>query len=77
MIHDGIQLDQSNIVDTQNAGFLKVRTENYAYIHDETLLMINASDDCSLSLIGEHFYETGFGLAVPNGWPYKKHFDTV
>ena len=38
---------------------------------------MNASDDCRISLIKENFYKMGFGLAVPEGWPYKKYFDAV
>ena len=76
-IHEGIESYPDNVVPTADAGFIKVREEKFAFISDQTMLMINASNDCTLTLIGERFYETGFGLAVPEGWPYKKYFDAV
>ena len=75
-VYDGIQKDPTNIVGIDE-GYMKVRQENYAYIGDETMLSINASDDCSLSLINERFFQSGFGIVVPKGWPYKKYFDAV
>ena len=76
-IYEGMQRDPANFVPSIAAGLPKVRQEKYAYILDETYLAMNSSDDCSLSLIKEKFYETGFGFAVPENWPHKKYFDVV
>ena len=67
--------DPSNLVSPFTIGLVKTRTEKYAFIGDTTYLAINASDDCSLSLIKERFYNSGYGIVVPQGWPYKKYFD--
>ena len=76
-IYSKILTDSSNIVQNGDDGFVKVRTENYAFIDDATYLAMNASDNCNLALIKDRFYKTGFGIAVPQGWPYKKYFDAV
>ena len=70
-----MQTDPSNFVSPNTMGLVKARTEKYAHMGDATLLAMNASDDCSLSLIKERFYNSGFGIVVPKGWPYKKYFD--
>ena len=78
-VYNGIMSNPSNVLSWVNGddGLAKVRLEKYAYIDDSTFLAMNASDDCSISLIKERFYKMGFGLAVPEGWPYKKYFDAV
>ena len=76
-INSKIQSDPSNVVQNGDEGFTKVRTEKYAFMDDVTYLAMNASDNCNLALIKDRFYKTGLGIAVPEGWPYKKYFDAV
>ena len=75
-LHKGIMKDPDNlIVAGHEIGFEKVRSEKHAHIGDETALLMNTVNDCQISLIDERFYKTGFGLAFPEDWPYKKYFD--
>ena len=55
----------------------RVKREKFAFIDDVTFFKYYTSDDCSLAIIPEKFYPTGFGLAVPEDWPYIQYFDTV
>ena len=74
-MYNEILKDPKNFVSRTSEGLEKVHTEKYAYITDETGLRMNASDNCNLVVIGERFYPSGFGLAFPEKWPYKKYFD--
>ena len=74
-MYEMIAEDPNNNVRHNPAGLAKVRTENYAFISDVTYLLNNATDNCRVSLINERFYKSGYGLAFPKGWPYKKYFD--
>ena len=74
-MNEGMEKDPNNIVPDDMAGFTKVRSEKYALMGDETFLQMNASDNCKISLASERFYKSGFGLAFPEGWPYKDHFN--
>lgn len=74
-IWEGIQSHPDSIVPTGEAGLLKVKQDKYGLIGDKTFLEANSVDDCDLSLIGEEFFKVGFGIAVQEGWPYKKYFD--
>ena len=76
-IYRGITSDANNLVIENADGIKKVAYEKYAFISDVTILETEISNDCSISLIKERFYKTGFGLAVPEDWPYKKYFDSV
>ena len=76
-VFDGIMRDPNNVVSTTKVGYTKVRHENYAFISDVTPLSKNASNDCRLTLIREKFYRSGYGIVVPDGWPYKKYFDAM
>ena len=66
-----------SIVQDSAAGFTKAKHEKFAYIGDKTFLEANSVDDCDLTLIKEEFFKVGFGLAVQEGWPYKKYFDNA
>ena len=74
-MYKAIRRNPDNIVQRSDEGFTKVRMEKYAFIGDETMLLMNASDNCRISLINEKFYKSGFGLAFPERWPYKGYFD--
>ena len=77
-LYKGITSDPSNILHwPDDDGIDKVRLEKFAYIDDGTWLATYALDNCRVSLIKERFYKMGFGLAVPEGWPYKQYFDAV
>ena len=77
-MHKDIMKDPDNrIVASHVIGLEKVRSEKHAHIGDENDLLMNAGNDCGISLIGERFYKTGYGLAFPEDWPYKKYFDEV
>ena len=73
-LYSNIQDNPDSVVQSVNEGFAKVRSEKYAFITDETTIA-RISEDCSIALITEKFYKAGFGLAFPEGWPYKKYFD--
>ena len=68
-IYDGIMSDPSNIVTWESNPFDKVENEKFAFISDSTFLQRQAARNCNMSLIAERFYKTGFGFAVPEGWP--------
>jgi hypothetical protein len=55
----------------------RVKTDNFAWISDETELLMCGKENCDSILIHERFYKSGFGLAYPENWPYKKHFDNT
>ena len=74
-MYEAIQRDPANNVPSFEVGFDRVHSENYAIIADETKLLMHAKDNCDLMLINERFYKSGFGLAFPENWPYKKYLD--
>ena len=76
-MYQGIISDPENIVDQFSEGMEKVRTEKYAIMSDSTYLKMEARDDCSLKLIKEKFYTTGFAFVVPEDWQYKQDFNEV
>ena len=55
----------------------KILTEKYAYISDVRYMQTLAQADSRLGIIKEKILMSGFGIAVPDGWPYKKYFDAV
>ena len=69
---------ENNLKLTGDEGLMDLRQRNdYAVINDATWLRTQLANDCDISLIRETFYKTGFGLALPEGSPYKKYFDEV
>ena len=76
-MYQGVLSDPENLLPNGDVGMHKVRTEKFAYISDATYLTMRALDDCSLKLIKQKFYKTGFALAVPERWPYTKDFNDV
>ena len=74
-VYEGIIQDPENIVIESPDAYEKVKWERYAYINDETPLRVEVAKDCRLTVIPELFYPSGFGIVVPEGWPYKHYFD--
>ena len=74
-LNKGMEKDPNNIASTEAAALAKVRSEKYALMGDETFLLMNATDNCKISLARERFYKSGFGLAFPEGWSYMDHFN--
>ena len=77
---DGIFKKMYNRVDTSApnnpAAFERLMNGgHYAFIDDKTSQIRDIKDNCQLAMIGEQFFKSGFGLAFPEGWKYKKYFD--
>ena len=60
---------------SSRTAFKRVKNGTYAYITDKTYLRLKSLQDCNLTVIDEEFFKSGFGLALQDGWPYKKYFD--
>ena len=76
-VYENMMKDPKNIVPTNELSFEKVRTEKFALIRDETMSMMNTRDDCMIRFIKEKFYKSGYALAFPENWIYKKYFDNA
>ena len=70
----GIENRKDSIVANQAEGLGKVRSERYGYIGEKTPMLTDVSTDCTLAFIREEFFKSGFGFAMPEGWPYTKYF---
>jgi hypothetical protein len=74
-MYEKVTATASNLVRNIDFGIAQVQSENFALIADATELLMKQKDNCDMMLIDERFYKSGFGLAFPENWPYKKYFD--
>ena len=74
-MYSNILKNPRNIVPKFEIGVERAKSQKYAIMGDETALHLVAAGDCQISVIDEKFYKSGFGLAFPEDWIYRKYFD--
>lgn len=69
---------QSNLptvfVNSSKEGIARVKTGNYAYLMESSMLEFHMSNDCELTTVGGLLDSKGYGIALPKGSPLRNLF---